>query len=489
MSGSASASGSESGMNGPPSTVTVTVNSSGEDEDDTRLAALFHKLDEDGDGRINTKDLIESLKRRGHASPLEIARRFLSRSDADNSGDVSLNEFVEYVKNHERKLKLVFRDIDRNQDGRVDAPELMQAFRKLGVNLAPEEAQTMIRKMGEDGRVEISWEDWRDYLLMSPSTELPDLVHYWRHATYLDVGEDTVVPDDFTPQEMKSGMWWRHLVAGGVAGAVSRTSTAPLDRIKVFLQVHGRSCPATSSGIIGCVRSMVLEGGVLSLWRGNGVNILKIAPESALKFMAYEQGKRFIKGKSNRELRIEERFIAGSVAGAFSQSVIYPLEVMKTRLALRKTGEYKSIADLTLKMYRKEGARVFYKGYIPNLLGILPYAGIDLAVYETLKKLYLRQEDRATREPPILLLLGCGTISSACGQIASYPLALVRTRLQATNGYDSSMTGLFRAILENEGLLGLYRGLMPNFLKVAPAVSISYVVYERVRGAMGVEMT
>lgn len=45
------------------------------------------------------------------------------------------------------------------------------------------------------------------------------------------------VPDDFTLQEMLSGMWWRHLVAGGVAGAVSRTATAPLDRLKVFLQV------------------------------------------------------------------------------------------------------------------------------------------------------------------------------------------------------------------------------------------------------------
>lgn len=36
---------------------------------------------------------------------------------------------------------------------------------------------------------------------------------------------------------MQTGMWWRHLVAGGVAGAVSRTCTAPLDRLKVFLQV------------------------------------------------------------------------------------------------------------------------------------------------------------------------------------------------------------------------------------------------------------
>lgn len=54
---------------------------------------------------------------------------------------------------------------------------------------------------------------------------------------YLDIGEDMNVPDDFTQKEMQTGLWWRHLVAGGFAGAVSRTCTAPLDRVKVFLQV------------------------------------------------------------------------------------------------------------------------------------------------------------------------------------------------------------------------------------------------------------
>ena len=53
----------------------------------------------------------------------------------------------------------------------------------------------------------------------------------------IDVGEDALVPDDFTERELQSGMWWRHLVAGAVAGAMSRTCTAPLDRLKVFLQV------------------------------------------------------------------------------------------------------------------------------------------------------------------------------------------------------------------------------------------------------------
>lgn len=54
----------------------------------------------------------------------------------------------------------------------------------------------------------------------------------------IDIGENAIVPDDFTEKEMQTGMWWRHLVAGGIAGAVSRTATAPLDRIKIFLQVN-----------------------------------------------------------------------------------------------------------------------------------------------------------------------------------------------------------------------------------------------------------
>jgi solute carrier family 25 phosphate transporter 23/24/25/41 len=139
-------------------------------------------------------------------------------------------------------------------------------------------------------------------------------------------------------------------------------------------------------------------------------------------------------------------------------------------------------------MLRKEGARAFYKGYVPNLIGILPYAGIDLAVYETLKRAYLRREGG---EAPILLLLASATTSSTCGQLASYPLALVRTQLQASlrPSAPQTMTLVFRSILAKEGPLGLYRGILPNFLKVAPAVSISYVVYEKARLALGVTMT
>jgi solute carrier family 25 phosphate transporter 23/24/25/41 len=51
------------------------------------------------------------------------------------------------------------------------------------------------------------------------------------------------------------------------------------------------------------------------------------------------------------------------------------------------------------------------------------------------------------------------------------------------------MTGLFRTIIAKEGFFGLYRGITPNFMKVAPAVSISYVVYENTRRALGASMS
>lgn len=134
----------------------------------------------------------------------------------------------------------------------------------------------------------------------------------------LDIGESLTVPDEFSEREKLTGTWWRQLVAGAVAGAVSRTGTAPLDRLKVFMQVRSpgetrvptahpntgawrepeghRHFPAqvhasktNRLNILGGLRSMVREGGVRSLWRGNGINVLKIAPESAIKFMAYEQ--------------------------------------------------------------------------------------------------------------------------------------------------------------------------------------------------------
>uniref|UniRef100_A0A669CLD0 Solute carrier family 25 member 25 n=1 Tax=Oreochromis niloticus TaxID=8128 RepID=A0A669CLD0_ORENI len=472
----------------------------GGSEQEHRLKVLFQVLDVNGDGGICVNDLTIGLKKLGvHRTEHELMK-IVKAGDKDLDGQLDFEEFVHYLRDHEKKLRLVFKSLDRKNDGRIDSQEIMQSLRDLGVNISEEQAEKILRRirrghiwapimyMDKNGTMTIDWNEWRDYHLLHPADNIPEIILYWKHSSIFDVGESLMVPDEFTAEEKKMGMLWRHLVAGGGAGAVSRTCTAPLDRLKVLMQVH--SSKSNSMRIAGGFAQMIREGGTRSLWRGNGINVLKIAPESAIKFMAYEQIKRLI-GSNQETLGITERLVAGSLAGAIAQSSIYPMEVLKTRLALRKTGQYSGIQDCAKHIFQREGVAAFYKGYIPNMLGIIPYAGIDLAVYETLKNSWLQHYATDSADPGVFVLLACGTTSSTCGQLASYPLALVRTRMQAQaslgGGPQMSMTGLFRHIIRTEGPIGLYRGLAPNFMKVIPSVSISYVVYEYLKITLGVQ--
>ncbi|XP_068104533.1 mitochondrial adenyl nucleotide antiporter SLC25A25 isoform X2 [Hyperolius riggenbachi] len=414
-------------------------------------------------------------------------QKIVKAGDKDLDGQLDFDEFVHYLRDHEKKLRLVFRSLDKKNDGRIDAQEIMQSLRDLGVHISEQQAVKILKSMDKNGTMTIDWNEWRDYHLLHPADNIPEIILYWKHSTIFDVGENLLVPDEFTVEEKQTGMWWRHLVAGGGAGAVSRTCTAPLDRLKVLMQVHASR--SNNMSMLGGFTQMIREGGLRSLWRGNGINVIKIAPESAIKFMAYEQIKRFI-GTDQETLGIRERLVAGSLAGAIAQSSIYPMEVLKTRMALRKTGQYQGMWDCAKNILLKEGMAAFYKGYVPNMLGIIPYAGIDLAVYETLKNAWLSRYATSSADPGVFVLLACGTISSTCGQLSSYPLALVRTRMQAQASIEGapqvSMSHLFKHILQTEGPFGLYRGLAPNFMKVIPAVSISYVVYEHLKSTLGV---
>ena len=55
---------------------------------------------------------------------------------------------------------------------------------------------------------------------------------------------------------------------------------------------------------------------------------------------------------------------------------------MKTRLAIAKTGQYRGFFDCAGQIFRQNGFKGFYKGLVPGLIGVIPYAGIDLCVYE-----------------------------------------------------------------------------------------------------------
>lgn len=107
----------------------------------------------------------------------------------------------------------------------------------------------------------------------------------------------------------------RYLLAGAMAGAVSRTATAPLDRLKVMLAVQTHTTTAT--GIMHGLKHIYKHNGVAGFFRGNGLNVLKISPESAIKFYCYEVLKKVVIGDGKHgEIGTSGRLVAGGAAGA-----------------------------------------------------------------------------------------------------------------------------------------------------------------------------
>ncbi|OQS07417.1 carrier superfamily protein [Thraustotheca clavata] len=279
----------------------------------------------------------------------------------------------------------------------------------------------------------------------------------------------------------------KSFIAGAFAGIISRTATAPMDRVKVAFQAgnaHGHMCQESITSIS---KKIYASGGWTAFFRGNGANSIKVTPESAVKFWAFSFiSSHFPHHDQNRPLNGLEKMVAGSAAGATAQLAIYPLEMAKTYLCLAKPGDYNGIAHCLHSIVQRDGIAGLYRGLAPSLLGILPYAGVDLALFFTLKEAYVNKYEHAPSVGHVLLF---GAISSTCGQVVSYPLQVVRTKLQAQGmkGRHVVYTGMrdcLVKIVQSHGISGLYRGILPNFMKSVPAISISYAVFETVKNSL-----
>ena len=148
------------------------------------------------------------------------------------------------------------------------------------------------------------------------------------------------------------------------------------------------------------------------------------------------------------------------------------------------------------KMWTQTGIRSFYRGLPMGLVGMFPYSAIDLTTFEYLKrfiasrkaqKMNCRDEDVSISN---FTTAGVGAFSGAFGASAVYPINLLRTRLQCqgTAIHPPTYTGIWDVTaktVKGEGMRGLFKGITPNLLKVVPAVSITYVVYDNSKSVMG----
>lgn len=187
----------------------------------------------------------------------------------------------------------------------------------------------------------------------------------------------------------------RMFFAGGTAGAMARTATAPLDRIKLLFQVQAVPSAGTSAtaytGVGQAAMKIFREEGVAAFWKGNGTNIIRIFPYSAGQLMANDQYKRLLANEEG-ELTLPRRLTAGASAGMTATALTHPLDTVRLRLALPNSG-YSGMSNAFATMVRTEGVVSLYKGLLPTLIGIAPYAALNFASYDMLKRKFYQGVD------------------------------------------------------------------------------------------------
>ncbi|XP_071731812.1 calcium-dependent mitochondrial ATP-magnesium/phosphate carrier protein 2-like [Rutidosis leptorrhynchoides] len=451
------------------------------EERELRFRGLFNFFDRSNSGYIDCVQIEIGLLELQIPVDYKYVNELVRVCDANKDGKVDYQEFRMYMDAKELELYRLFQAIDVKHNGCILPEELYEALVKAGIEIDDDELASFVEHVDKDNNGIITFEEWRDFLLLYPrEATIESIYQYWERVYLVDIGEQALIPAGIDKHVHAS----KYLIAGGIAGAASRTATAPLDRLKVILQVQ------TSNTSIGsAIKSIWKEGRVVSFFRGNGLNVLKVAPENAIKFYTYETLKNVI---GRDDIGTSGRLFAGGMAGAVAQTAIYPLDLVKTRLQTFVSGHgmVPSMGKLSKEIWIHEGPRAFYRGIIPSLFGIIPYAGIDLAAYETLKEMsreYIHQDSG----PGPLVQLGCGTVSGALGATFVYPLQVVRTRMQAQTPDGPTaykgMSDVFMKTYQKEGARGFYKGLLPNLLKVVPAASITYLVYETMKNTLNLE--
>ena len=314
-------------------------------------------------------------------------------------------------------------------------------------------------------------------------------------------------PTHLSPSSIES-------ISGLSAGLVSTFIVHPLDIIKTRLQLS--TSPTTFTGAsLSVFRGIFHNEGptrLAALYRGLTPNLVGNSAGWALYFLWYKQAQDLIRGyrgyDAKQSLTSVDYLYASAASGALSAVLTNPIWVVKTRMlstSATTEGAYASMWQGLKSIQRTEGVRGYFHGLTPTLVGV-SHGALYFVAYEKLK-VWLGERrarhgstnNKLTNTDTLL----ASSLSKVFAGTITYPHQLVRARMQT---YDPAATiaaattitpqsppttsnvtlrGIVRSVWHNEGLVGFYKGLGPNLLRVVPSTCVTFLVYENVRWGLG----
>jgi solute carrier family 25 (adenine nucleotide translocator) protein 4/5/6/31 len=290
-------------------------------------------------------------------------------------------------------------------------------------------------------------------------------------------------------------------LAGGISGAIAKTCTAPIERVKLIIQTQDANPDIISgkiqryTGIGNCFTRIASEQGVQAFWRGNFTNVLRYFPTQAFNF-AFKDTIKKIFPKASPKTEFWKFFAinmaSGGLAGAGSLCIVYPLDYARTRLASdvgsgKRT--FNGLADCLRKTATgPSGFFGLYNGFGVSVAGIIPYRGVYFGLFDSLNEINpLRTSDVTVMR--LLSTFAVAQFTAISAGYASYPMDTIRRRLQMQSEKPKdawvykSTTDCFRKILRDEGGKAFFKGAGANALRTVGSAMV-LVLYGEIKTAL-----
>ncbi|XP_043234503.1 ADP,ATP carrier protein-like [Amphibalanus amphitrite] len=284
-------------------------------------------------------------------------------------------------------------------------------------------------------------------------------------------------------------------IAGGVAAAISKTAVAPIERVKLLLQVQHTSKQIAEAqrykGMVDCFVRIPREQGFLSFWRGNLANVIRYFPTQALNFAFKDKYKQIFLGGVDKK-QFWRYFLgnlaSGGAAGATSLCFVYPLDYARTRLAADVgTGgkrEFTGLGNCLVKTFKSDGLIGLYRGFGVSVQGIIIYRASYFGFFDTAKGMLPDPKNT----PIIISWAIAQTVTTGAG-IISYPFDTVRRRMMMQSGrkgadvmYKSTID-CWRKIAAQEGGKAFFKGAFSNILR-GTGGALVLVLYDELKVLM-----
>lgn len=281
------------------------------------------------------------------------------------------------------------------------------------------------------------------------------------------------------------------LFCGGIAGVLSRTVTSPLEVVKVLSQV---GTPELRFGFIRSFNRIYQREGLKAFWKGNGINCLRLVPYSAVQLAAFHNLLAALEDPhmiAHIPINVNGKtlMMAGSGSVFIAALLVYPADMLKTRLIVQNIKptklHYRGILHGFRTVWKSEGFLALYKGLLPTILGVIPFAGGSYLAYSLIDNSITKPpEDQLT--PVYVFVSGC--LATAVAKTLSFPFDTIRTKMQAKSktlpnegGVDIKVKGMTSAFVQTvkvNGITGLWRGLTAYLLKIVPNAGIMFLSFE-----------